>query len=442
MTNTFPAPKCKILGKVKIFSRKKDVHTYKRYNEWAAKSYPLSNKLADEFASALRYLNDKEQGTTWDKLPAENGGVDLLIAFCRDLSDVNMAKLIAYDRGEDDFLDEFGYEEECKQICESFKGRDIDLGIEPVDFLILRKISDGVQKAIFSSSQPVDQLEQASESWNSACKNTPPITLKLFKKDDKVPKYCPPRPISPKQFAFLLRKNYTRSIDEKQKSVPGSAFSDIMALFLNDARTSALANRLLQKMIKQFANLLEIIAVEKLKGSKSSKKIIKHHDEALRAITAMSLLLNKLNRQKEVYMKEIAYKLGQFCAVLDEIHIGYCVSERQGKIPSRLIGNQAYAAAVVNPKKALEITAQRIAVYEAWAKKNSRNENNKLKPEEKRAKYAYYWLKKHCGEIHQLIPEKIPRSTPESKTELLLGYLAGRPFENKKPAEPATSTSV
>lgn len=448
VAGTFPKAKCNILGEVIIFSRfKGDVR--KRYGKLESESYSLSKSLADELSSALEYVNAKDQGTTWDKLPAENNKTtDLLIAYCREVADINTIKLLSHDGGHDgnnsdSFFDEFDYEEESKQICETFKGKSINLGIEPrIDFLILRKISDGVKKSIFSSSQPLQRLEVASKSWNEACKNTPQIKLALFKKGKKQSEYCSARPISPKKFAILLQKNYTRTIDKKQKPVPGYSFADIMAIFLNEERAPELANRVLQKLLKQFSNLLERLALEKHLPIKSELKKANpntHHPDALCTVAAIGLLLHKRNRYKEVYMKDLAYKLGQFCAVLDEIHIGYCMEQRGGQIPNRLIGNQAYAAAVENPQKALEITSQRIAVYKTWAEKNSRKAHENIheskKPEittaTKNAKYAYFWLRDNCDTIHQLISRETFKPSPESKAELLLGYLAGRTIVKK-----------
>ena len=440
--DTFPTAKCASLGNVKIFSRKKGVHTYRRYRKLATDSISVSANFADELKSALEYLNQKERGSTWDLLPSETGGNDLLLAFCRHYPDVHAASLVAYEDEQDNLLDESGYETEASVICESFKGSNIDLSVEPrIDFLILRKISDGVQKAVFSSSVPVSQLETQTADWNNASKNVPSTELAMFISG----KICSPSSISPKQVALVFRKNYPQSSldkkNKKQTNVPGIPFSEVMTLFLNDVCTSDMVRRLLSKILKQFSSLLEIVASEKtLKKVPLGKTLNKRHrQDALYAITVVGLFLYKLGRKKEVYMKELAYKLGQFCSVLDEIHIGYCESERKGKEPGRLIGNQAYAAAVMNPRKALDITAQRFAVYKSWADKNCRKEDGNLREKEKNAKYANFWLRKHSGELHELIPEKIPVSTPESRAELLLGYLAGRDIVKKQSKINSTS---
>ena len=126
ISNTFPKAKCESLGEVIIFSRKDDVQTYKRYGKLAADSISVSADLADELKSALEYLNSKEQGTTWDLLPSEAGSNDLLITFCRDYPDVYTARLFTCE----DALDETEYEIEASHICESFKGKDIELSKE------------------------------------------------------------------------------------------------------------------------------------------------------------------------------------------------------------------------------------------------------------------------------------------------------------------------
>lgn len=417
VSNTFPSAKCEHLGKVTIFSRKEETLTFQRYGKKSAASMPVSAELAYEMSSALRCLTDKDKkGITCDVLPGETGNSgDLLVAFCRALPDAKLMPLVTQDT---EILDEEDYETETKEVCQIFKGRNVPLD-DKVDFLILRKISDGVQKVIFSSSQPLQNLQNSAETWVNDCKNIPPIQLAFFKKSEKIPSFKSPKPISPKQVARLFGHHYNRSL--RKSSVSGLPFAEVMRLFLYQRHETALITRLLNQLFKQYANLLEQAALKKT-------ALAKHHQDALHVITAMGLLFNKINRGKEVYMQDFAYKLGQFCAALDEIHIGYCVSERQGQIPSRLIGNQAYAAAISSPLKALEITAQRSAVYQAWARKVSEKPDIS-DPKIKNAKFAYLWLCKHSRDLHQFQSKhKLSVSSATDKAELLLGYLAGRPI--------------
>lgn len=424
VTDTFPPQKCNFLGKVTTFSRKKGVQTYRRYDNEAAESMAVDSKLADELASALRYLNSKEEGTTWDVVPGETGNGDLLLGFCRALPDVAAVRLLSHQS--DTLEDEDDYELEAKEICRLFEGIDSAV-VAQVDFLIIRKINDGVQKAVFSSSQSLNNLELAANIWCQANKNVPAISLLFFEEKKKV--YRSPCTVSPKQFAMLFKKQYNRAAESKAADVPGLPFAEVMALFLNENRSKQLAGRLLNRVLRQYGGLLELAALKQTNPSK-------HHQDALCAIAAIGLLLHKLGKVKEVYMNELAYKLGQFCAALDEIHIGYCESERKGDLPGRLIGNQAYAAAVKNPLKALDITAQRAAVYQAWAQRVSKQPDDKIKNKRiKNAKYAFVWLRKHSEELHTQIPQQSSQSTAESRAELLLGYLAGREIKKSQDNE-------
>jgi len=421
VADTFPNQKCEHLGKVTTYSRKKDVPTFLRYGKDAAESMPVSTHLADELASSLRYLNTKDnKGKTWDVLPGETGNGDLLLSFCHALPDIPTARLLAYEPASLDDEDE--YESEAEEIFNSFRGLHTTL-IPQVDFLIIRKVNDGIQKAIFSSSQSLEDLENSARIWHRASENVPGIKLLRIRAGAR--DFQSPFAISPKQFVCLFKKQYNRA--SKSVEVPGLPFAAVMALFLNKHSSKEIADRLLNRLLKQHSGLLELAALKQTNP-------VKHHYDALCTITAMGLLLHKLARAKEVYMNELAYKLGQLCAALDEIHIGYCESERDGQLPNRLIGNQAYATAVNNPVKALEITAQRAAVYQAWAKKISvKNDQTIGNKKVINAKYALIWLEKHSKELRkELIPQHLNQATAEGRAELLLGYLAGRDF--KKPA--------
>ena len=253
-------------------------------------------------------------------------------------------RLLAYEH-DPSLDDEDDYEREAEEICNLWQGEDTTL-IPQVDFVIIRKVNDGIQKAIFSSSQSLAELENSAKSWCQASKNVPDIELLLPKSKEKERRFQAPFAISPKRFAFLFNKQYSRAAELKSVRVPGLPFAEVMALFLNRHNSKEMAERLLNRLLKQQGGLLERAALKQTNP-------VKHHDDALCAITAMGLLLHKLARLKENYMNDFYYKLGQFCAVLDEIHIGYCESERDGQLPNRLIGNQAYATAVNHPIKSV-----------------------------------------------------------------------------------------
>jgi hypothetical protein len=227
-----------------------------------------------------------------------------------------------------------------------------------------------------------------------------------------------------------------------------------MRLFFSEKDDSGkLESRCLVRLSDQFEPLISHCALSKSHSILGNKDVRvetnpKNNTQALNAVTVMSVLLYKLGRKKEVYMNEFAYQLGQLCSAVDELHIGYCKSMRGGDIPNTLIGNLTYGMALQSPTKALAVLASRIKPYETWAKKAFEDKSWTLKKdgkvvkdkdgnpvEEKAIKagaYANKWISAQSEKIHTHFTENSPKMTDSFKAELMLGYLAGRPFEGKK----------
>lgn len=129
-------------------------------------------------------------------------------------------------------------------------------------------------------------------------------------------------------------------------------------------------------------------------------------------------------------MKDFAFQLGQLCSAMDELHIGYCKSERKGDIPNVLIGNQVYGMALQNPIKAMDFLASRRRPYDSWV---TRMRAKNIKSEDKAittAIFAQIWMSKQAEALSEFLSN--PKAKPDTyKAELMLGYLAGRPFEQK-----------
>lgn len=133
---------------------------------------------------------------------------------------------------------------------------------------------------------------------------------------------------------------------------------------------------------------------------------------------------------------------------MDELHIGYCKSMRSGDIPNTLIGNLTYGMALQNPTKALAVLASRIKPYQTWAKKAYENKSWTIKKggkavndkdgkpiDDKAIKagvFASKWISGQSERMRAQFEENIQTISDSFKAELMLGYLAGRPFEGKK----------
>jgi hypothetical protein len=166
----------------------------------------------------------------------------------------------------------------------------------------------------------------------------------------------------------------------------------------------------------------------------------KHYDryDTLQTITLLGVLLYKLDRKKEVYMKEAAFKLGQLLAAVDIVHAGYCADVRGGDVPPSLLGNQVFAMAQTSPNKALATLCRRWKPYDGWAKKAGRESNRAealIASREKEEQQRGWDIKKalrYAREMGPLAAELAPalegcRVDDIFLAELLLGYIAGLP---------------
>lgn len=128
-------------------------------------------------------------------------------------------------------------------------------------------------------------------------------------------------------------------------------------------------------------------------------------------------------------MNDFAFQLGQLCSAMDELHIGYCQDIRKGQIPNVLIGNMSYGIALQSPVAALSVLASRIKPYEAWARKKWVQGNMPNDKAIKNGMYSYKWIAVQSQKINEHIKDNPHLVNDSYKAELMLGYLAGRPFE-------------
>jgi hypothetical protein len=178
---------------------------------------------------------------------------------------------------------------------------------------------------------------------------------------------------------------------------------------------------------------------------KRRKEAIKKFDrrEALRTVTVLGILLNKLGRAKENYMNDSAFKLGQLLAAVDVVHAGYCADVRDGSIPPSLLGNQVFTAAQTAPEKSLAMLCRRWKPYSGWANKAARNRGradalteSKKKEDQQRGWDIKRALRqaREVGPLADELASKLAGCTVDDtfRAELLLGYLAGLPRAQKE----------
>lgn len=428
----FPKEKLNVVGSTTLFAKNATTSgpTVKRYDTSGGAAFSVSDELSQKLASSIAFINSpKFKDKTWSKLPSTHGASpSLLLAYCKENWELPLTPLITGESEVDDFDD---YLDAADSVLASFKGKDLSLDAA-VDFTEIIVLDKANRKINFSTTAKVAELIHATEQWKQACQNSPNFKLlALVHKNEKL--MCSPWAISPQQVMYLSRQKYIRDGSEST-SLPGISFADVMKLFLGK-NNQALAKRCLQRITKQYQPLLNYCALSRLQWVLQAKAHVKTNSkintQALSAVTLMAVLLFKIERKKEIYMNDFAFQLGQLCSAMDELHIGYCKRERKGDIPNSLLGNQVYGMALQNPIKAMEVLATRRIPYDSWVKrmiaKDIRSEDKAITS----AIFAHIWMSKQAKSLRKSLSGPMAESNTY-KAELMLGYLAGRPFEQKK----------
>ncbi len=425
--------KGKSVSKVILFSKFDNggsKSTVQRYRKSGTEAYCLDSSEGSRIGETIvKVTSDQYKGKMWCSIPSESHGQDLLIAFCK-LPNVIITPIITGHNIDD--IDD--YVDATSDVINSFNTGDLSLDAS-VDFIILRKIDDGNQKVIYSSVSSIKSLNIAAGEWFAGAQNVPPF--KLFAKIGNTKDYFSPWPIAPQQLVYKSGQKYIRD-GQVSIAVPAISFSDVMKLFLLGNSNKKLAKRCLTKLAGQYEPLFTHCALSKVQSVLANKAQVKtnpkNNTQALNAVTLMAVLLYIIGRKKEVYMNGFAYQLGQLCSAMDELHIGYCKSVRGGQVPNTLIGNLTYSMALQSPIKALAVLASRIKPYEMWAKKELTKGKDKFSEDKaiRAGIFAHKWLAGQSEKLSAHFSEQNKVSNDSYKAELMLGYLAGRPFEDAK----------
>jgi len=434
VTDKFPSEKLNVVGETILLAKSDTTSgpTVKRYGKAGVYSFSLNKLVGEKLAAAVAFLAaDELDGKTWKKIPSSSGASpSLLLAYCKNHFDLAITPAIT--GGEIEDFDD--YENATATAIELFNKSDCSPD-DAVEICEIRVLDKANRKVNYATSTSIGRLSRSANEWVFACKNTPDI--KLFVKMKKEGKLISPWAIAPIDVIYLTKNKFIRE-GSIATSVSSISFADTMTLFMSQSgRIRSLALRTIEKLANQVEPLFEYCALSKnqwrlpKKNQRFSTKPDKNH-LALKTVTLFGVLFYKAGRKKEAYMSSFAYQLGQLCSAMDELHIGYCQSVRNGDIPNMLIGNTTYNVGLQSPVKSLALLASRIKPYKAWAKK-VRAENKKTDDKAIIAGLAAsVWLENHSADMAMHFSDQIQLVNDTYKAELMLGYLAGRPFNNKK----------
>jgi hypothetical protein len=283
--------------------------------------------------------------------------------------------------------------------------------------VFLRKVDLGRAQVLLTRELSVDRLSAASENWIAhCCRNHPPIGMSLPTRKGEKAVWAQPPTLFPDEPVRLLCRQWQQRGTEWQQA-PSCTLQDALDLFLPPAtggRSTAAA--VLRLALQRGAPLLGGLRQEEVRVESQHRRLRgrERRSEGLKLVSLFGILLYRLDRLKEVYMHDAAYKLGELLALADTLHSEYCRIRRKGSYPPQLVGNALLPAAAGNPSRTLARLADRLRIYQAWAR-TAQGDVALAK-----------WTLGRCGEVSRTLHETgFPDHLDDTgKAELLLGYLA------------------
>ncbi len=448
-----PNPNLPLLGSTYLLSMNSDIPCQRRYNQTSTEIFPVGKRTVQALNDALLHMtHSSRKDKTWDSVPnGSSDKPDLLIAYLEQDVEGTIPVVTMLGAGDDRSNDDEDEEGAIRIDPRSrFEARTSDLigklrlRPEPVnrdDYLrvfVLSTMDPGRKQVLFDARYRVERIFVAQERWVQGARNTPEVNIRLLRGKGKKPQerrlYVP----SPAEVLRSFRQQWIRSGEMSQK-VPGIDLRRIYALLLDEHIEKEAA-----WMLTRYLPLTEVlligagrVIVDKKTGrlftntgaalSEGSRR------ELLTVLATYGILLHALGKVKEVYMNERDYLLGQLLQYADRLHLFYCQGVRDGRVPPQLVGNAHVSMAMQSPRKALDVIAERMPVYIAYATQQAELADSG------QAGLAR-WLKIRLGEISARLSELgiAEGTTAPGKAELLLGYLAGAP----KKGFPATEGGV
>jgi hypothetical protein len=457
VTGNFSQPNLPIIQQTFIFSRNETIPSSDRYGKSAAKSIPVGYMTDIRLRAAIEALTSADrENITWRAIPCETlDKSDLLLAFVESILDTPLVEFLV----KEDFSNESpemlsndsiaAFEKRTERLIHLVRAKvGNDVSETKVKFIVLRMVDKANRKVVYADTLTVANLYDAATTWTEGERNVPFwIILPIFKKGERQPQQMSPPHVAPLGLIAFSKQLYIRGGTKLQKVV-GMSAAETLRLFL-DPITSvrSKAERLLRLiLVRRISLLIGVAHVQHTPQSWTRRtETIKKFDcvEALRMVTVLGVLLNKLKRTKEVYMNDTAFKLGQLLATVDIVHAGYCADVRGGAVPPSLLGNQVFAIAQATPAKALAALCRRWKPYDGWAKKATREPNradamiaSNRKDEQQRG-WDIKKALRHAREMGPLAAELALALgnccvNDVFRAELLLGYIAGLPKAQKE----------
>lgn len=454
---SFPQPNLPGLGQTYLFARNSDIPSLTRYGRTADASFAIGAEVLAHLSGAVSHLTRAaERDKSWRLIPAESGDKpDLMIAFCPAMPETALARQIDGDddEGDDDsHVSDFAdFEEKARQVLAQSHGEHEQAAARTdVTLLVLRAVDPANRKAIYHRTVSAAAFFEAAKEWRTRAMDNAPGWISFGVPESRKTRGSPIVSRRPTRALPLSLTPLSRTIfvegGRRRVEATGLPASVAFALFLQEGDTPRLARRVLRTLLERHHALLSGLAQAARKGGGVLKSFDPKFDlrsDALRSVSWLGALLLRLGRDREVYMSDTGFRLGQLLAAIDAVHVGYCADMRGGDVPPTLLGNSVLSIAAAQPARALAIVAGRWKPYGGWANQKRRiNEKaDKLVHGKEAREVQLGWDMRHAlstaRRIQPLLAElaaELPslRSPDDMfKAELLLGYMAGPRSEQK-----------
>lgn len=443
-TGNFPQPNLPGLGQTYIFSRNRDIPSLTRYGRTADASFPIDADLVRRLSGAITKLTREDaKDRTWRLIPAEMGDKpDLLITSVVSMPDAKLAGAVAEDEDDDPADGESVWAELGSRVIKQSRGiLEHEQPQDEVLVLILRTVDPANRKVVYHRNTSAADLFDAAELWRKSVSNTPDwLGFRLPVKGQSELVFRKPPRVAPLSITPLSRVQFANG-GRRRVDVIGVTAAEAFGLFLGEGNVGQRAHKVLRLLLQRHGPLLRGLAAARAKGIDHLKNFDPKTDlrrDALKSASWTGVLLHRLGRVKEIYMSDAAFRLGQFLAAADVVHMGYCNDLRSGDVPPTLIGNSVLTVAGADPMRALSVLQTRLKPYLAWAKRADFVFAKAAEEDRKGNKGRAIALRqgvaqaRRAGDIAKdlhtmLAPYRNGDQSPGDsfKAELLLGYVAG-----------------
>lgn len=401
-----PMPSVKLAGGFEVTLRTmfNEQRCQYRYGETENASYPISPFLRQELQAALAWISSSEQkGTYWINTDKE----EILFVYPHTLPKTKISFISPFRR-----TGEVAFQTAAKEFLASVLSlrETVEESLaENIQLFILRKISRGQTKVVYSRLTTPIQLKQQGEEWVSGClNNLPPFQFKQL----QIP--------YPLEVADIL--NYSWKQDgtiTTDRFKPVHKYRGMELLLEPDTPIQQDLHMLVQSCT----------AIAPYIGSRD-ENIPAILWKVKQQISLLGFLLYRMRIRKEHYMNSFPFQYGQLLKAADELHILYCRIVRNGDLPVQLVGSSLYRAATEAPVRTLDLLQQRIAPYTVWAK----TYRMKSETESGLAGWLCSVIEKIANQLSKEWTDNIHLNDAD-KAQMFLGYLGSLPHSHKETAD-------